>query len=409
RRLHREAEGWAAGFRLMMEGTLRVGEVDAPGQATSKQELFDYFVEQIFKVASKETQNVLLDLSLLPSMTTPMACAISGNPRAGEMIDCLARHQLFAQRRRNGEGTEPDSERWTYRFHALFQAFLRQQVQKERGTDGFRALQLKSADLLQKWGWPEVAVELYLRAGAWQPAVVLIKQLAERMLREVRYLGLLDWIEALPQELVTADQWLLYFTGSAMLSSRPGDSRQWLERAYALAAQRSDTACMLRVVPAIIDAIFLEYSQFTPIDKWIGVLRELLEQNALISSPDAELRVRAALLSALLYRHGNTPELPALAERTLELAIQQSDVNLRATAAAWLLSFGANTGHPEFASRVLPVAAALVEHPDVSPLRKGACAYFMAWTHISMCEVERAEAGAKTLLRLSEELCLPRL
>jgi DNA-binding SARP family transcriptional activator len=220
---------------------------------------------------------------------------------------------------------------------------------------------------------------------------------------------LVEWIEALPAELLEADQWLLYFVGSARLWTDPHEARAWLERAYALAATRRDESCVVRAVAGIVDAAFLEYSEFKSVDRWIEVLNNAVRSDAVCANPDVELRANVALLSATFYRRGNVPELQALAEHTLSLVERHDDVNLRTAAVAWLLSYVANTGRFELAARILPLAAALIEHSEVTPLRRGLCAYFTAWTYVSMCDAQGANTYMEKLMRLAEEFGLQRL
>lgn len=405
-KVHAEAEGWAAGFRLMLEGVIRVGSAaDARG---SKQELFDYFIEQLFKVGSEETQRVLIDLALLPYVTRDLARAVSTSTRAIDVVECLARQHLFAQRRA-GERAEAARDAQAYRFHGLFRSFLEQQLARTRGENGVRALALLSGKALQAHGDDEAALDLYIRAEAWQDAIVLIRRLSNTLLRQMRCMSLIEWIRALPPALVDDDHWLLYALGAAHLCVDPREARTWFEASYALAAARGDEECLVRSTAAIVDAAFLEYSEFKSIDKCIAVLRDALQFESVRTNPDTELRASVALLAAVFYSQGDMSELPALAERTLALALGQSDHNLRAAALAWLLSYAGNSGRFELAARILPAAAVLIEHAEVTPVRRGLCAYFAAWSHVSMCNPLDAVSCMQVLLRLAEDFGLDQL
>lgn len=408
-RLLGEAEGWAAGFRLLLEGSARRGSMAAPEGTSSRQEVFDYFVDQLFAVMDARKRDALLDLALLPYVTAPLARTVSSNLDAIAVVECLARQQLFAQRSGPTDSNTVDPDGIAFRFHALFQAFLRQQLRRERGEDGMRAIALRSARALRRAGDREAALDLYLQAGAWREANASLRQLAPRLLQHGRGGRLLEWIAALPESMREDDEWLLYIRGGALLAADPAGARIPLEHAYALAAERQNEDCMVRAIAGIIDATFLLYTEFRSVDRWIDALSAAAALPGVSANPELELRTKTALLSAVLYRHGNAPHLEPLAERMLVLLDQQHDASLRASAVAWLLSYASNTGSVEFGGRVAPLCGPLIASAQIPPLRRGLCAYFLAWHRLALGDVESAEKTAQALDRLSAECESPRL
>lgn len=408
-RLLDEAEGWAAGFRLLLEGSARRGSMVTPDGASSRQDVFDYFADQLFNVVEADKRDALLDLALLPYVTAPLARAVSSNPDAIAVVECLARQQLFAQRSGPDDGTGVDPDGIAFRFHALFQSFLRQQLLRVRGDEGVRTLALRSARALRRAGDREAALDLYLQAAAWREASASIRQMAPRLLQRGRGGRLLEAIAALPQPMREDDEWLLYIRGSATIGSDPDGARIPLEQAYTLAAQRQNADCMVRSIAGIIDATFLLYTEFRSVDRWIDTLGAAVNLPAVVANAELELRAKTALLSAMLYRHGNAPELSALAERMLVLLAQQNDASVRASAVAWLLSYAGNTGNADLGGRVAPLSRPLIANAQIPPLRRGLCAYFLAWQDLSLGDVESAAKTAQALDRMSTEYESPRL
>ena len=82
RALHARADGWAAGFTLLLE---RGQGSDAPLQSRpdARQALFDYFASQIFGQVSEGVRSFLLATAWLPSVTVPVAQALTGYGGAG--------------------------------------------------------------------------------------------------------------------------------------------------------------------------------------------------------------------------------------------------------------------------------------------------------------------------------------
>jgi hypothetical protein len=85
----------------------------------------------------------------------------------------------------------------------------------------------------------------------------------------------------------------------------------------------------LLVAAAAVDCHYFEWADFTPLDRWIDVLTKLLNaEMPYLSTADA-LRVRGALLIALLFRQPDNPGIDDAAT-TVEALLESSDILGRA-------------------------------------------------------------------------------
>lgn len=71
---------------------------------------------------------------------------------------------------------------------------------------------------------------------------------------------------------------------------------------------------------AVVEGIFIEYGDFTRLDRWIEALEALLASGADLDAAGCELQMYASLVSALAFRAPGHTLLPAYARRLLDLA-----------------------------------------------------------------------------------------
>lgn len=413
--LHEQAGGWAAGLRLMLEYVGRNGSSRALLAAPSPQAVFDYFATEVFGRASKWDQGILLRLGVLPWMSEYLAEQLSGDAGAGRLLESLYRRRLFTDRREPQSGASSLSPAggirigYTYQFHALFRAFLKHRARQRYGAEELRSIARQAAQLLESCGAIDDAVPLLLEAEEWGASVSFVLKAAPALISEGRRTLLLEWIHRLPDQIRDTDRWLLYWAGAAQIGVEPAYARRALEGAYALAITASDVLCQIQAIAGIVESIFLEYTQFCTLDRWIAALEQTFSRGIDFPNPDAELRVRTAFLSAVLYRQGDKPALHSHVTRTLELLQSDADVNLKVAAGTYLLSYGTNLGHMDVTGRALRVVEPLLSHPDVTPLRQGLCGLFVAWSYVNMPDSRRAQEAIDRLERIAEQYGLPQL
>ena len=356
-RLHELSEGWAAGFILLLERLRQGGDPAGIGPGDSVRAVFDYFAAQLFERTSPHTQRLLLHLSFLPRMSLRGALELTGSPDAAE--DLYRRH-LFTDRRQAGETS--------YEFHALLRAFLQHRASQVLSLPEQRELTDRAACILEQSEQSEEALPLYLRAGDIDAAHALILRQAAKFIGQGRWNVVVGWIEALPPQRVQANCWLTHWLGTARIVVAPPEARAVLEQSADLALRSQEQLCRLQAAAGIVQTYMLEYVQFRPMDRWIDVLEDELEQHVEFPDSGSELRVHAALLIALAYRRPSSAMLPGCAERVLLLAKRDGEPNLRALSVAYVVAYGSTTGSLDLARRAHPVLARLLSHPEVTAL-----------------------------------------
>lgn len=369
--LHDQADGWAVGLVLLAEHLRRGGRLGDSADSESLQQVFAYFAGQMFDRATPADRHALLQLSFAPSVTESLADRLTGSEHAARLLEQLYRRHLFTDRRRG--------DTVSYQFHALFRAFLQNQARQDLEPGEYRATARRCGELLDADGQSEAAFPLYGIAGEVEAAAALVLRVAPSLIGQGRWRVVVDWIEALPAGRVQQDPWLLHWLGTARIGIDPPAARGVLSEAHRVARECGDGRCRVQIAAGMVEALFLEYGDFVPIDPWIPELSAIQSDDFEFRTLDEELRAQSALLVAATYRQPDHPGIDRCASRVSELLRVGLDANLRVSAAAQLAVYGSFTGHLPVARNAVSILVPLLDDPAVSIFRRAFAWSAAAW------------------------------
>lgn len=352
-RLYEQSGGWTAGVILLMRHS---GGGAAMG-LRSLESVFNYFAGEIFSHAPEDVRRLLIRTAFFPDFTLAMAERLVAGAAARDVLGRLCRQHCFVDFTGGTEGS--------YRYHDLFRDFLRVQA-----GDEAPACRSAAAEVLAAAGRGAEAIPLLLENGDWEAAAGLILGQARRLVGQGRWQTLRGWIDMLPHATTAAMPWLLYWQGISNFVDNPTLGRSIVDRAFEHFAAADDKIGQLLAASAIVEATFLEWADFAPLDRWIGVLETLLNQLSCLPSAETEIRVRTSMLSAMAYRQPGHPLLGASARHAMALLAADIDDNQKAFAATHLLQYLDWMGDHERAQQTGAVAQRLVGGRRLTPLHE---------------------------------------
>ncbi|MFO1219275.1 MAG: BTAD domain-containing putative transcriptional regulator [Burkholderiaceae bacterium] len=358
RALLERCDGWAAGLILLLQQAPADG--GTAGAAPTQQVLFDYFATELFDRLPAPTRHLLLRTALLPWITEPMARALAGNDDAMALLDALHRGHLFVERKAD----RPPS----YQVHALLREFLLDTMQRTLPEPQRRQLELLSAQQLLQAGEHAAALQLYLQAGAAEPALGLVLAQASALLEQGRLQTLSAWAQAVQALLPQPMPWLGYWLGMCEFLSRPAAARARWEAAFAGFEAAGDTVGAAMAAAGVIDSHVIEYRWFAPVDPWASRLARLLDAIPAFPHATAEVMVLTSLISALVIRRPQQRLSLPYAARARELLPLVPSVNVRVMCAARLLHHDVFMGEHGESARLIEETRALLADPRLPPL-----------------------------------------
>jgi ATP/maltotriose-dependent transcriptional regulator MalT len=321
--LHRTADGWAAGLILLLE-RLKREKIDFKQLGKlAREEIFDYFANEILNPLDSETRDFLLKTALLPQMTESMAEKLTGQPQAGRTLARLNRGNYFIEKR--------VLEEPIYGYHPLFREFLLSRAEEASAGQNFAFFKRQAAEILEDHGQVESAVLLLQEIRDWETLIQLILKHAPVIHAQGRYSVLEGWLRSLPPGMVETRPWLAYWMGSSRMFADPAQSRPYFEQAYLQMRKEKDAAGLFMAWSGMMDDINLGYGfePYSVLDRHLQELEEIRRDYPGFPSAEIEARVASAVVAALALRQPNHPEFEAWAERALRLAQDQRVVNMR--------------------------------------------------------------------------------
>jgi LuxR family maltose regulon positive regulatory protein len=213
-------EGWIAGLQLA--ALSMQDRQDLPGYIAaltgSQYHILDYLVEEVLHRQSESVQAFLLRTSILDRLTGPLcdALTLQHQPGAGDgqaMLNRLEHANLFV--------IPLDERHEWYRYHHLFADSLRvclEQTWPDRVPEYHR----RASRWYEQHGYLAEATEHALSAGDLDRAACLIEQAAETTLMRSEFNTFLNWVDALPEEVVRTHPILhVYHTGIQLMNGLP--------------------------------------------------------------------------------------------------------------------------------------------------------------------------------------------
>lgn len=304
--LYRECDGWVAGLVLLLAHDATRGERERTRLHGTREVLFDYFASEVLARLEPASRRILLRTAMLPQMTTDMAVRISGDDRAGTLIEDLYRKQYFIDRKVESA--------IVYQYHDLFRDFLTAEHSRTVTPEEVRQVQEMAGDILAESGEIEQAVTLLQHAQAWQKVSALIFAHAEALRHQGRLRTLDLWFHGMPWSVIEADPWLLFWRGDASLLGDLPRAKELIERAYQGFVVRGDETGQFHAVQDLAILVPLMGLPWSSLDDRLPVLERRLETGPHFPSLDAAVRARTGYLTIALFTRANAAPIESASE-----------------------------------------------------------------------------------------------
>lgn len=386
--------GWAAGLILMLEARKRGKAKTDVLVPESRQPIFGYLAEEVFKHAPQHVQSFWLRTAFFPFLSVSMAEAASRTPQAGAILAESHRHHFFTDRR-----LQPDP---VYQYHALFRDFLLAKSRESHAPGEWIELQRNAAALLEQNGQLDAAVYWYQEIGEVEAIARIVLQNAQTLAVQERAQTLLAWIALVPEQKVNEMPWLGFWKGVCLLSRAPAEARALLSGNYAKFRQSGDLLGKILTAAAFIESHMLDYGIMSEIDPWLSVLEEETAGKDLVLPREVEMRVTLSLLFALLTRKPHSLLMQDVVARAVAYLDEDIDVNLKLTMATSVFTRQLWHGDIRFLGGLTRRLEPLLDDPALRPLLRALyqgtylCAY-----HLYTGELKIAQQDARSGLEIA--------
>lgn len=194
-RLDQSIEGWAVGLQLAgLALAQKPGDWRMP---TGQVHIFEYLAQEVLRRESRSVQNFLINSALFDRFCIPLyeaVFSVSSDPlestNASGLLSYVERANLFL--------VPLDSSANWFRYHALFTDFLRRQLSSEQAAPFYRA----ASQWFEQNGLLDDAIHYATHAGDFERAAHMLEDNYRNLLQRGEQTALLEWISAIPQNLM---------------------------------------------------------------------------------------------------------------------------------------------------------------------------------------------------------------
>ena len=316
--LERRTEGWVAGLQLAalsLHG-LRDKSDFILAFTGSNRYILDYLIEEVFNRQPGEVRDFLLKTAILDRLSGPLCDALVGRSGSRELLEKLEQANMFI--------VPLDPSRTWYRYHRLFSELLRHQQQLVRLPVEVTRLHQRASQWFEGESYLNEAIQHSLAAQDWAKAAYLIGQVNDGMFKRGEIVTLINWMEALPNELILSQTGLCMIYGWALLLvGRYDQARPVLAQAENLAS--TDPALLGQVATA--QAYLARSVGDNP-----GVIER--SQLALSLLPEGDHSVRGTLsmnLGMVYWHEGHLDEAEPVLEEARENAVLSGNLYVHLT------------------------------------------------------------------------------
>ena len=228
--LQGRTEGWVAGLNLAALSLRQVGSRERILQKLPADERFlvDYLWNEVVLSQPRTVRHFLMRTAVLERLTGPLCDAVAERGDSEEMLQELERANLFVV-------PLDDSHVW-FRYHHLFRDLLFRQLQRH-APDVVCDLHRRASTWYAEHGFTIDAIGHALDAGDVNYAASELEQHWLELYSAGQATLILDWIDRLPDEVITDHAGLaLARAGIARSIGRLDEVEPWLQRAEAAAA-----------------------------------------------------------------------------------------------------------------------------------------------------------------------------
>lgn len=388
--LHALTQGWVAGLVLLLEQS-DSGLPQGAGLPRTPGVLYDYFAAEVFGKTDPGTQDVLLKSVFLPTLTARTLAELSGERRAGRILNHLSRNHFFTQRY---DLPEP-----VFRYHPMFHQFLLSRARRLTPA-ALADIRRRTAVALERTGQEEQALAHYLELADWESLERCIVRLAPLFMNQGRQGVLEHWLRQFPADRLSIAPWLLYWLGRCQLPGNPEDAKRLLMKALD-GFREQGVAHGANLAWCHIVTSLLDTEDITSLNRWIDLYSTLPSARTTHNQPPSQ--VTLVMLNILVLARLNHPDRPRWCERAHALLrARHTPADIRLDAAVQLAQLYRSVGNISRAREVFGQLETLTLSPELPPLSRVNAHILRAQEYWMSAEPEKSLKAVYDGLALTE-------
>ena len=223
--LEARTEGWIAGLQLA--ALSMKGRSDLAGfiEAFTGSHVYvaEYLVEEVLQRQPGETQNFLLQTSILERLSAGLCEAVTGYPDGQAILTNLQHMNLFV--------IPLDDEGQWFRYHHLFSDLLQARLRQSISAEAVAELYQYASTWCEQEGMVNEAINYALAVCDYPRVVRLVEKIALPTILQAHVKTIDAWLQAIPREYIEKSPRLnMAFAWLNLLRGTPDQAKSYLNR-----------------------------------------------------------------------------------------------------------------------------------------------------------------------------------
>ncbi|MCP4755292.1 MAG: hypothetical protein GY866_30885, partial [Proteobacteria bacterium] len=224
--LKRKTEGWVTGLILFYHDSKGRDQSEIEKRITdlkgSSEVISSYLYENTFENLPETSRDFLLKTSILPRLEVDFCNRYLKIDKSRDILYQLTKSQLFT--------SSLDDAGENFCYHHLFQEFLTKRLKDTSGQKTVRNLHAEAAELCEKLGKTEEALDHLIAAEAFAGACNLAEDALTVWMEEGRIQMIYSFLNKMPQQFLEKQSW--YATIRPFLTGKFRDAIEEWQKIY---------------------------------------------------------------------------------------------------------------------------------------------------------------------------------
>lgn len=187
-------------------------------------------------------------------------------------------------------------------LYKVFKDFLRDRCARMLNVEEMSELLSSAAQQLISNGKIIEAAQLLIEAKDWMRLGALINTEAQTLFQKGQFQTLAHWLKHIPEPLVKAEPWLLYWSGMCIMFKNPKEGRKHFEQSLNGFEKGKDVIGIYLAASGLGECLCYRFNSFVLYDQWIERLGTLHALYPEFPSKEIEAKVTISMLIGLSLR-----------------------------------------------------------------------------------------------------------
>jgi LuxR family maltose regulon positive regulatory protein len=210
--IEKKLNGWITGIHLILQAFGKEFKKARIESDSLPENLFNFFANDIFKKLDKDTQEFLLNTSLLDNFNPEICNRLLSINNSKKIISSLVQKNIFVEAINLNERS-PEIEHSSFNYHALFKQYLSLKLRETKTEKEINNILQKIAEYYIEKNDLVNAADYLVKGKNYSESIPLIKKIYQNLFEAGRFEVIWRWFDSFPEHILIKDSSMQFYKG----------------------------------------------------------------------------------------------------------------------------------------------------------------------------------------------------